>query len=109
MIKPGSTISHFFYVRSLSNRILTPDANPSGVLIRGAVDTSVTVTITSASDGGFIASMAIPSDWTEGERVYLRVSAVWQSYPMSTTHYLGDVSTVLATLKATKNLVIAGL
>jgi hypothetical protein len=92
MLIPGKATNRFFYVRSQSGGILSPDAPPVGTLIRGAIDTTVPVTITAAGDGGWIASATIPADWAQGDPVSLRVSATSGDYPMSQTFTLGTVA-----------------
>ena len=110
---PGKTISHFFYVRSLSNRILVPDANPTAVLIRGAIDTVVPVSVSSTVDGAWVAQATLPSNWVEGDVVFLRISAVKDGYTMSDTIKLGTVdpdnSTKLSTIDINARIAKQGI
>jgi hypothetical protein len=92
MLIPGKATTRFFYIRSQSGGILTTDATPTGTLIRGAIDTTVPVTITAAGDGGWSAAATIPADWEQGETVSLRVAAASGGYAMSQTFTLGTVT-----------------
>lgn len=86
MILPGKLVTQYFYVRNSQ-----ADATPTCVLIRVNIDTTVPVTVTAQSDGGWLASATIPSNWTEGEIVHMRISAVTQGLTVGNTVKLGTI------------------
>lgn len=73
---------------------VAPTGTPTGTLVKNGTDLGTTVTVTMATAQG-IATCTIPSDAVNGDRFYLRISAVISSvtYVLS-----GPVSTVVNTV-----------
>ena len=92
MLLAGLTANHIFYIRTLiSQRVLIPDALPSGILIRNGIDTSVVVSISTLVDGSFLAQSALPSNWVEGDVVHLRITAISSGLDLTQTIGLGEI------------------
>ena len=74
-----------------------PTGTPTGVLVKNGTDLGTTVTVTMSTAQG-IASCTIPSDAVDGDRFYLRVSAV-----VSGTTYTrsGPVETIVNSVSQT--------
>lgn len=72
---PGSTVNYIFYIKTLGS-VLTADSMPNCVLIRGGIDTVVSVSVSQLVDNSYSASFTIPSNWSIGETIQLRINAV---------------------------------
>ena len=92
MLLAGLTANHIFYIRTLiSQRVLIPDALPSGILIRNGIDTSVVVSVSTLVDGSFLAQSVLPSNWIEGDVVHLRITAISSGLDLTQTIDLGEI------------------
>ncbi len=81
-LKPGNTWTKEFPTFAQNGANKSADTLPTATLARnGTVDVEVTVTVTLLSTGYYSASCTIPSDYTPGDRVTLRLSATVNSVP----------------------------
>jgi hypothetical protein len=97
---PGTTISQFFYVRTAAGNTIAADATPTCTLLLGAIATAVSVAVSASADGGWVAEATIPSHWTEGSVVHLRIAAMAGGFPTTQTIRLGEVTSPQVTAAA---------
>jgi len=74
--KPSDTIAFQFTTTSSTGALANADSTPVGVMVENGVDdVTVTVTITSPNTGIYKGIAVIPSDYTVGTNVEIRISA----------------------------------
>lgn len=75
-LKPGNTWAREFPTSAQNGAAKNADSTPTATLARnGTVDVAVTVTVTAISTGLYSAACTIPSNYTPGDRVTLRIAA----------------------------------
>lgn len=74
--KPGDTLQRVFTTNGSTGAAVNADTTPTVQLVRnGAVDSTVTVTVTNLSTGVYLASCSLPTTYAAGDRVQLLLTA----------------------------------
>lgn len=75
-LRPGDTWTREFPTSAQNGSAKNADSTPTASLVKnGTVDVAVTVNVTSISTGLYSASCTIPSEYSPGDRVTLRIAA----------------------------------
>lgn len=78
--EPGNTLDRVFTTNSSTGALVNADALPTAALLHnGAVDNTVSVTVSNISTGNYLATCIIPSTYAAGDKIQLSVAATVSS------------------------------